>query len=292
MLSEDPAYLHILGLPAGTPLSNWYDLLGVPVFEGDRQKLEQAMLNRVVLVRRYQVGAYQQQSLALLNELSQAYVCLTDEESRQQYDRSLRDASTATKFEAVGRAEPKPQEPSPDAAPTCPQCAKPMPARTAICLHCGYRRAKPAPSRADTLSSAAAAAPPAFGSVELLRQDLSPEQLLARLNLMRGLYQANRLGDKHWISNHGLFCQLCRRPLATRTDAYGLDTPLLSSTVEFVNQYARRLEGLGKQQFQWPLNAKSFADLRETIARQSPQAVRLFCRNCAERYLKSPKIIG
>jgi hypothetical protein len=317
MQFDDPVYRQILGLPAAAPLADWYDLLGVPRGESRESALQQAMLGRIAQVRRYQLGAYQSQALELINELSQAYVCLSDAGSRLAYDAGQVVEAEAAEPGGLARmpvspatplrsGKPPPESrqplesqprPKPVAAGVCPQCGKPMPAQGSVCYHCGFRSAAK-PDR--TGEGQAATRMLAFGCDELLRQDLSPEQILARLRLMRESQKASNLGGSHWTrptmsvansSGHAQsFCQSCRRPLMNRSDAYGIRNNELASMVDYISEFAKKLEALGQQKFTWPLGKKDLLRARDRIPARDSTSVRLYCQRCYERLAKSERL--
>jgi hypothetical protein len=319
MQRDDDAYRHILSRSAAAPLATHYELLGVAQGESDRAALEQAMLDCVIKVRRYQVGAYQQQALELLNALGEAYVCLTDEETRREYERSLGigrtssyggsataeahgPAADATPWPVAATDLPKatPRAPSWPAIPAdetpvealsptaavCPQCGKPMSARLTTCYHCNYRRG---PAAAAPAGQDEGRATMQFSADDLVRQDITPEQLLARFHLMRDMYQAKKLARKYWVSTQPNLCQRCNHKLASSNDAHAIPSAVLSTLSEFVVQFARRQQSLGKH-FDWPLSQSAIEELQEEIVGRKHQSVRLYCRNCSEKLFRSPRL--
>lgn len=76
----------------GIPREQWppdhYTLLGLTVGEKDAARIERQVQKRLDEVRRYQL-AHPEPATEALNRLAQAYVCLTDPQARQAYDRSL-----------------------------------------------------------------------------------------------------------------------------------------------------------------------------------------------------------
>lgn len=275
---DTPAFRHVLGVAPDVPLATWYDLLGVPA-DADRQAVEQAVFARMVQVRKYQVGAYQEQALALLSELGQAYVSLTDPESRAQYDASLKPADEhIAATEAAVEAQPADRT-------SCPKCGKPMAATSAVCLHCGFKRRSPtsqAASREPAPSPAAAFNMPLS---ELMRQDLTPEQIMARLRLMGEVYRAQKNGAAVWFPPK--FCDFCHRPLPARADAHGLSGTALARLPAYVSFFAKRLEAQGRDRFTWPLEQEDRQRVGKAIAGGDASHMRLFCRRCTERLLSS-----
>ncbi|MBP85483.1 MAG: hypothetical protein CMJ64_02010 [Planctomycetaceae bacterium] len=87
---DDSAFRTILNLAPEQELKDWYALLGVQQFESDVAAIDAAILQRFALVQRYQVGSYEEQALALLDELGRDYSCLSDDQERSAYEQSLR----------------------------------------------------------------------------------------------------------------------------------------------------------------------------------------------------------
>jgi hypothetical protein len=77
------------------PLSH-YQLLGLKVFEDDASVVRAKYRKLNAHVRKYAAGEYGPQSQALLNELCQAMLCLTDTVRKTEYDASLGRAAAAT----------------------------------------------------------------------------------------------------------------------------------------------------------------------------------------------------
>jgi formylglycine-generating enzyme required for sulfatase activity len=69
---------------------NHYELLGLPLFERDAERIRSNYLERYARVRQYQVGNYSEQALELLGHLSDALKCLDNAEAKRQYDAVLR----------------------------------------------------------------------------------------------------------------------------------------------------------------------------------------------------------
>jgi hypothetical protein len=66
-----------------------YTLLGVPRFETDSSRIHEAALKRMQLLRSRQTGARAELTQRLMNEVSQARLCLTDAGRKAQYDFDL-----------------------------------------------------------------------------------------------------------------------------------------------------------------------------------------------------------
>ena len=93
-------YKEWLGIPEGQRPPDHYQLLRLVQFEDDAEKVRKNYKKLNAHVRKYATGQYSNESQTLLNELAKAMLCLTDEESKQEYDQSLgrvvddRDATT------------------------------------------------------------------------------------------------------------------------------------------------------------------------------------------------------
>lgn len=84
----DP-YLQWLKIPAERRPPTHYELLGLEPNESDAARIHQAAMQRMALVRRYQLGEQADVVLRLLNELSVAFNCLSDPQRRRDYDEQL-----------------------------------------------------------------------------------------------------------------------------------------------------------------------------------------------------------
>ena len=81
-------YKDWLGIPEGQRPPDHYQLLRLVQFEDSTDKIRKNYKKLNGHVRKYATGQYSDQSQALLNELAKAMLCLTDEELKQEYDRS------------------------------------------------------------------------------------------------------------------------------------------------------------------------------------------------------------
>lgn len=79
-------YVEWLGIPPGNGEPNHYELLGLPLYESNAERIRTQYWERYELVRRYEVGVFSDVALNLLDELSQAFKCLSDPESKREYD--------------------------------------------------------------------------------------------------------------------------------------------------------------------------------------------------------------
>lgn len=82
-------YKEWLGIPEGPRPPDHYQLLRLVQFEDDTEKIRKNYKKLNAHVRKYATGQYSDQSQSLLNELAKAMLCLTDAESKQEYDQGL-----------------------------------------------------------------------------------------------------------------------------------------------------------------------------------------------------------
>lgn len=82
-------YKEWLGIPEGPRPPDHYALLRLVQFEDDVEKVRKNYKKLNAHVRKYATGQYSQESQDLLNELARAMLCLTDAESKRDYDRGL-----------------------------------------------------------------------------------------------------------------------------------------------------------------------------------------------------------
>lgn len=85
------AYHLWLGIPPDEQPPNHYRLLGLTVFEGNREVIRDAIEQRMAHVRTYQLGPHSDLSQRILNELAAAKACLSDPNRKHAYDVILRD---------------------------------------------------------------------------------------------------------------------------------------------------------------------------------------------------------
>lgn len=102
-MAKIDVYKEWLGIPEGPRPPDHYALLRLVQFEDDPEKIRKHYKKLNAHVRKYATGQYSVESQILLNELAKAMLCLTDAESKKEYDRSLgrvideRDAVTGRK---------------------------------------------------------------------------------------------------------------------------------------------------------------------------------------------------
>ena len=82
-------YRDWLGIKETARPLNHYQLLGLKLFEDDANAIRSSYRKLNAHVRKYAAGEFGPQSQALLNELCQAMLCLTDGVRKAEYDASL-----------------------------------------------------------------------------------------------------------------------------------------------------------------------------------------------------------
>ena len=85
----DP-YHEWLGIPPDEQPANHYRLLGLELFEADRDMIESVSLQQIAHVRTFAIGENSETSQLLLNELSAARVTLLNAVQKADYDQELR----------------------------------------------------------------------------------------------------------------------------------------------------------------------------------------------------------
>jgi hypothetical protein len=129
----DP-YYKWLGIPPRDQPPNYYRLLGIELFEADRDVID-AAANRVMsYLKDLAVGDDAQHSQKLLNEVSRARLCLLNRQKKVEYDTELRAKTSADErhegvsppaYKAESTGEPAGPPPSPP--PLAPSRAPIMP---------------------------------------------------------------------------------------------------------------------------------------------------------------------
>lgn len=89
MNSFDP-YHQWLAIPPAEQPPNHYRLLGITVFESDRDVIEAATDRQMGYIRQCATGPHIAESQQILNELAAARVCLLDPEKKAAYDQKLK----------------------------------------------------------------------------------------------------------------------------------------------------------------------------------------------------------
>ena len=94
----DP-YHEWLGIPADEQPANHYRLLGLELFEEDRDVIDSVSLEQIAHIRTFAIGAHSEQSQSLLNELSAARLALLNAVQKADYDQELRQQLSSTGLE-------------------------------------------------------------------------------------------------------------------------------------------------------------------------------------------------
>ena len=107
----DPYYTW-LGIPPEDQPADHYRLLGLRKYEDNVDVISHAADQRMAHLRTFQAGARGTLSQRLLNELSQARLCLLDAGRKATYDDRLRQAERASEAEAPPLPEPAIAQPA------------------------------------------------------------------------------------------------------------------------------------------------------------------------------------
>lgn len=84
------AYYKWLAIPKGDRPIHFYRLLGIPLYEDDIDVISVAADRQMSHIKTFASGKYAGTSQQILNELSQAKICLTNFESKLHYDTELK----------------------------------------------------------------------------------------------------------------------------------------------------------------------------------------------------------
>jgi hypothetical protein len=87
-------YHELLGIPPAEQPPNHYRLLGVTLFEANRQVITNAALKQSKFLRSLATSQYGEHCQTLLNQVATAKLCLLNEEKKQAYDAQLQAPST------------------------------------------------------------------------------------------------------------------------------------------------------------------------------------------------------
>lgn len=88
-MAEIDVYKEWLGIPEGDRPPDHYTLLRLVMFEDDAERIQNNYRKLNNHVRKFATGQYLKPSQDLLNELAKAMLCLTDPNSKREYDTSL-----------------------------------------------------------------------------------------------------------------------------------------------------------------------------------------------------------
>lgn len=114
----DP-YHKWLGIPPKDQPPNNYRLLGIEVFEDDRDVIDAAANRIMAYLKDLAAGDEGEHSQKLLNEIARARVCLLNRESKREYDEVLR-TELAAKLPHANSVAVPPQAPEPTPPPSGP----------------------------------------------------------------------------------------------------------------------------------------------------------------------------
>ena len=78
-----------LGIPLEEQPANHYRLLGLPNFESDPEVIDGAAERQTIYLRTFQAGPNAELAERLLNEVSEARVCLLNNRDKSTYDKTL-----------------------------------------------------------------------------------------------------------------------------------------------------------------------------------------------------------
>jgi len=88
-VADIDVYKEWLGIPEGDRPPDHYTLLRLVMFEDDSERIQNNYRKLNNHVRKFATGQYLKPSQDLLNELAKAMLCLTDANSKREYDTSL-----------------------------------------------------------------------------------------------------------------------------------------------------------------------------------------------------------
>jgi hypothetical protein len=117
--SFDP-YHKWLGIPPEEQPPNHYRLLGITLFERDRDVIQMAVDRQMMLLRTLRTGQNAKHSERILNEISVAKLCLLDAKKKVNYDAELREDLGIEGPPAEALSTVEPQQAEPQAAPKLP----------------------------------------------------------------------------------------------------------------------------------------------------------------------------
>ncbi len=107
MTKEFDPYYKWLGIPPRDQPPNNYRLLGIEVFESDRDVIDAAANRVMAYLKDLAAGDEAEYSQSLLNEVSRARICLLNKEKKKTYDKELR-----ADLESKSVPEPKAAKPA------------------------------------------------------------------------------------------------------------------------------------------------------------------------------------
>ncbi len=96
MSEQFNAYRKWLGIPPEQQPPNHYQLLGIGEYESDPDVIENAADRQMAHVRTFQSGPHSDDSQRILNEITQAKLCLLKPDSRAAYEAKIRSQKPVT----------------------------------------------------------------------------------------------------------------------------------------------------------------------------------------------------
>ncbi len=165
------AYHKWLGIPPEDQPPDHYRLLGIKRFEGDADVISHAADQRMAHVRSLQTGQHAKLSQRLLNEISNARICLLNAEQKAQYDTEL--AARLKPKKKLAKAKPLPK--AKPVAPAPADIAFSAEAPSTLPVHARARR-KSSPVIVVTLAVGVIAIVAVVGIVFALRSGNQPSR--------------------------------------------------------------------------------------------------------------------
>jgi hypothetical protein len=149
-VGTEDLYTELLGIPEGPRPPNHYTLLGLALFESNREKIHAAMLHQTTALRKWSLDPNAQRAKrvqAMLNEVSRAGAILEAGDSRDKYNLVL-SREMGIVLPGKNEAFAVQNESVLGMSAICPRCGSVIERTGAICLRCrqGIRAdAKPVP---------------------------------------------------------------------------------------------------------------------------------------------------
>jgi serine/threonine protein kinase/formylglycine-generating enzyme required for sulfatase activity len=103
----DP-YHQWLGVPAAEQPPHHYRLLGLALFEGNANAIENAADRQMAHIRTLQAGKHSAHANRILNEIAKARICLLNPDQKQKYDAELRARAPQAKLPVAKRLPDSP----------------------------------------------------------------------------------------------------------------------------------------------------------------------------------------
>src|SRR5215467_4177750 len=104
------AYYKWLAIPPSEQPPNHYRLLGLPLYESDKDVIAAAAVQRMNFVRKFQKGATIAAARKLSQEIANAWACLINPQKKQEYDEHLQ-LHLAASHDSLLQSSPVPELP-------------------------------------------------------------------------------------------------------------------------------------------------------------------------------------